>query len=89
MFSINKDNTINYYFQVLAKNKVIRIRMSKNARVDFLVTRIQKIVRKRLAWLKVFRLRKERGDFDTKSKGNRKKIKDKGNSQETVISGML
>eukprot|EP01035_Chromulina_nebulosa_P020505 gene20505-26599_t len=69
---------------VLAKNKVIRIRMSKNARVDFLVTRIQKIVRKRLAWLKVFRLRKERGDFDSKLKG--KKAKDKGNTQETVSS---
>ena len=61
--------------------------MSKNARVDFLVTRIQKIVRKRLAWLKVFRLRKERGDFDSKLKG--KKAKDKGNTQETVISGMF
>ena len=56
----------------------MRIRMRKNARVDFLVTRIQKIVRKRIACLKVFRLRKERGDFDSKSPGNRKKVKGGG-----------
>ena len=65
----------------------MRIRMSRNARVDYLVTRIQKIVRKRLAWLKVFRLRKERGDFDSKPKGNRKKANDKGNVQEKVTNG--
>ena len=56
--------------------------MRKNARVDYLVTRIQKIVRRRIAWVKVFRLRKERGDFDTKSPGNRKKAKDKKEGQE-------
>ena len=60
--------------------------MRRNARVDFLVTRIQKIVRRRLAWLKVFRLRKERGDFDSKTSGNRKKIKEKNGSLDTQVN---
>ena len=60
--------------------------MRRNARVDFLVTRIQKIVRRRLAWLKVFRFRKERGDFDSKTSGNRKKTKEKNSSLDTQVN---